>query len=486
MHDNVWLIGSSIFNGELDKNQFDFSNNQPELSVVQTEANFFITNSSISDSLGNLLFYTNGRKIYDANHNIIENGDSVGAHRFLWEFQSSSNQMTVDQGTLILPPFKGETDHHMFHLVGDSITPININDGTLGILELAYTKISVTNDDSLYVSQKNEPIIEDTLFAGHLTACRHGNGRDWWITASETYTNCIYLMRFTPNGVEGIGRHCEGEIQFSNGAIGTAFFNNDGTKYIRASGVTGFEVFEFNRCYGTFQMIESIDEKVIYDSDVLPFFWYQGMTSISPSGQYIYITTADSSFQFDINSSSIAGSRKLLHAVPQDSITSYSLARSQLAPDGKIYFHSGEDYHVIHNPDNDIANVNLELKIPLPREGGRGFPNNPNYRLGRWIGSDCDTIYNGLSDRLDNIDLILHPNPSSGEINVSYPEFSWNKLSQPKLQIIDPLGRVVYTRSIPAYSSFQKIDVSRLNNGLYLIQFVADGVILSTSKFMKQ
>ena len=127
-------------------------------------------------------------------------------------------------------------------------------------------------------------------------------------------------MRFTPNGIEGIGRHCEGGYQGINGAVGYSVFSNDGTKYVRASSFTGFDVFSFDRCLGSFSLIESVDKNVIFDASSFPPFWYQGLISISPNGQYLYLAATDSSFRFDLNSNVIANSREFLHAIPMDSL----------------------------------------------------------------------------------------------------------------------------------------------------------------------
>ncbi|MEZ4988227.1 MAG: hypothetical protein R2795_24900 [Saprospiraceae bacterium] len=37
------------------------------------------------------------------------------------------------------------------------------------------------NNGNGRVVEKDFPLIVDTLDAGKITACRHGNGRDWWI-----------------------------------------------------------------------------------------------------------------------------------------------------------------------------------------------------------------------------------------------------------------------------------------------------------------
>ncbi|MEZ4918204.1 MAG: hypothetical protein R2792_03775 [Saprospiraceae bacterium] len=50
----------------------------PQQSIRQDiDMNFHGTNAAICDSLGNLLFYTNGEKIYKNNHTLMQNGDGI-------------------------------------------------------------------------------------------------------------------------------------------------------------------------------------------------------------------------------------------------------------------------------------------------------------------------------------------------------------------------------------------------------------------------
>ncbi len=43
-------------------------------------------------------------------------------------------------------------------------------------------------------SQKGKILLSDTFNNGYLSACRHANGRDWWIMATELGNKVIYLF----------------------------------------------------------------------------------------------------------------------------------------------------------------------------------------------------------------------------------------------------------------------------------------------------
>ena len=63
--------------------QFHF-NDSLEISQDSTGFIIYQTSASISDSLGNLLFYTNGFSIINTEHELMENGDSIN-YGYYWE-----------------------------------------------------------------------------------------------------------------------------------------------------------------------------------------------------------------------------------------------------------------------------------------------------------------------------------------------------------------------------------------------------------------
>ncbi len=67
-----------------------------------------------------------------------------------------------------------------------------------------------------------------------------------------------------------------------------------------------------------------------------------------------------------------------------------------LAPDGKIYYattNSTLSMHLIHNPDLPGQAADVEQHgLTLPKYNSGTMCLFPNYRLGEWEGSPCDTI----------------------------------------------------------------------------------------------
>ena len=64
--DNHWQLGVTDVN---------FSTNPPTTAVVANAGNY--GKATISDNNGNLLFYTNGSKVWNKNHLVMQNGTAI-------------------------------------------------------------------------------------------------------------------------------------------------------------------------------------------------------------------------------------------------------------------------------------------------------------------------------------------------------------------------------------------------------------------------
>ena len=71
-----------------------------------------------------------------------------------------------------------------------------------------------------------EEALQDTLDFGKLSACRHANGRDWWIIVARYTFNEFHRFLLTPTGLEWVGTQQIGDKVIIGG--GQAFFTPDG------------------------------------------------------------------------------------------------------------------------------------------------------------------------------------------------------------------------------------------------------------------
>lgn len=200
--------------------------------------------------------------------------------------------------------------------------------------------------------------------------------------------------------------------------------------------------------------------------------------SFSPNSRYIYVSLLiPYIYQYDTWQANLDSSGSIVAVWDsfQDPIFNLPLYffMHQLAPDGKIYlstFNGSLYYHVIENPDSFgiSCNVNQHSFI-LPNYNGC-IPNFPNYNLGRWIGSVCDTLTGINENENSPFGITVFPNPSTGIFQIRY-NLPQNKSGM--FEIFDAAGKRVYMMRLPPWSSVQNINAA-LNAGIYTCKLSAN------------
>ena len=112
-------------------------------------------------------------------------------------------------------------------------------------------------------------------------------------------------------------------------------------------------------------------------------------------------------------------------------------------------------------------------------------PNFPNYNLGALKGSGCDTIADIRQETLGIRPMRVQPNPANDYTTVYYNIADWSK-GAVYLELCNTLGQTVYTQPLPMYSGLQKIDVSNLASGMYMVFIKRSGAVIATNKLVKQ
>ena len=166
-------------------------------SLTESLYDFYLTNISMSDQEGNLLFYCNGIDLMNAQHELMDNGE--------WMLQDVVAQYWKDDGYplkqgMIAFPMPGNEDQYILIYA----TRIESSD-TLGghSNRLFYSTIDMTPNGGLgQVIEKKIEILYDSLDGGKLIATKHANGRDWWITISEYDRISFYKILLTPYELE--------------------------------------------------------------------------------------------------------------------------------------------------------------------------------------------------------------------------------------------------------------------------------------------
>lgn len=386
---NIWLSGYDLgvsSRADFGVTSIDFYSGFPDTLHTSSPMDFSDCNANISDSLGNLLFYTNGIYIANANNDTMVNGS--GLNPGTYTTQHVNQGLRVKQGNLILPMPGTPNVYYLFHETMDLDATVNDNRP----FEIYYSVIDMTQDSGRgAVVQKNVVLLSDTLTIGSITACKHANGRDWWIVFHKGRGRRYYEYLLTPNGLQGPYVQDIGYSILPRDWSWQSCFSPDGNKYASVFTKDTFDIMDFDRCTGLFSNCISIYLKDSANGRGIAF---------SPNSQLIYISSMNYVYQYSMNSNPIDSSKFILASfdrfadpIPPFFVTFYL---SQLALNGKIYIISGNSTRwlsVVNTPDSLGFRCNfLEHSFLLPTVNAFTIPNFPNYFLGKVSGSVCDSL----------------------------------------------------------------------------------------------
>lgn len=382
--DNIWLFGrepnrpADYFGGS----SINFNFNQPQINYINIFMSFQEC-SIISDSIGNLLFYSNNCALYDKNHKFIEGSGHLNPGSFDIDYcQISTSGYPSRNSTLILPGFSID-EFHLIHIG-------RLENAKPGyIYETKITRIQDTIFQLIYKSF----LIDSLLVTEGIQAIRHGNGRDWWILLHESSSNNFIKYLLSPAGIIGPIKQAIGNTWTHQYWIAQASFSPDGNWYALVSEYNGANLFRFDRCTGLLSDYISLN-KPADDNRYFP----RGVC-FSPNSKLLYVSADFSLYQYNLESTDISNSFILIDTTDHFKLphtffsTFYQL---MLAPDHKIYGITNSEtnfLHVIHNPDLPGKACNLKQHdILLPSTYFQSMPNFPHFRIFDWDDSPCDTL----------------------------------------------------------------------------------------------
>ena len=458
---NHWLLGyGSITGYPWGISHFDFNNGAPTIYYDSLGMEFNHTESTIADSTGALLFYTNGYYIADVTGDTMQNGSGLSPGIYA---QAFSDGFLIQQGTLIIPKPGFTNIYYLFHTTCDLFLIVPNNGSSL---HFYVTTIDMNLHGGLggvITGQKNVSLLNDSLNNGKITACKHGNGRDWWIVTHKLNTDIYYKFLITPYGIQGPYSQQVGDIHVDD--TGQAKFSSDGSKYAYYDWRNKLEIFDFDRCTGMFNNpIVGMVDTVIGGNDGVEF---------SPNSQLLYVSNGYYVYQYDLIAANVLASQTLI--ATWDTFVSpitnavISLRLQQLGHDGKIYITSGnssEYMHIVNYPDSLGTACNLvQHGLLLPSIYFNTLPNHPNYFLGRLIGSTCDTVWQGIEESEHDFHFRVYPNPIvNNSLHIGY------LLPQSKsgvFLIYDVTGKIVFKYNLPQWSNEQVFNLPKLSDGVY-------------------
>ena len=480
--DYNWIMGtgSTDPDSSYKLNHISFLGDTFKAELLYESIPFFGSEAIISDSAGNLVCYTNGLNLYNKQHQIMQNGNN---------FQSSTQfpfGFPFNQSALILPlPDSGG----VYFMLDAS----HIDIGTTIIVKtLRYSVIDGNLNNGLgKVTLKNISLTssQDTLNIGHMTAVRHGNGRDWWILTSKYQTNTYRRYLLSDKGLENKGEQSIGELT-TNG-VGYSAFSSDGTWYARyntygqtSNPKASVHFYRFDRCTG---LLRDAHYKFYPGIDVY------GGVAFSPNSRYLYVSKYTKIFQYDLEAADILASEQVVAeydgfidgiGVPT---RFYGLL---LAPDGKIYGNipnfNSRYIHVIDQPNlpGDSCNV-IQHAIFLPADNFGTLPNVPYYRLYEAEGSPCDTLTTTTHWALPPLvpNIRVWPVPAADVLYFS-AEGEWPEPLG--LRLYDAVGRLALSMDGLRVSPYAQINLDALPAGVYFYALMRqNGATVKTGKVVR-
>jgi len=451
---NRWLVGYSptvqvIFN---DSSMID------SVYYIKQPYRFTDGHSNISKA-GSIPLSCNGYFLFNGKGELIENGDSLVPNKLLIDDNGSSTY--VDQ-SLIIP--KNKDNYYVFVSAMSNKQYDNcVNGGTCKFDILTYSIVDMNeNGRSGKVVLKEKHIIEDDSMRSALSACKHANGRDWWVVVPHYFRHAYYKLLVTPDTILGPYFQDLGAPSIPFHRLMQTNFSLDGTMYTYTqNNEPDIVVDKFDRCTGLFTSYKVLNPPKDISGQ------YAGIGNcFSPNGNFLYLCSPKNIYQYDIENEEFI-------QLMVDSLNVKDNQAAAYGEDGKIYIGN------FHKTDGRMSYIRFPNKKGLACElcvlcytannvNLSNPPNMPNYALGALKGSPCDTL-----GKLQNQTMVVYPNPASNYLQVYFPQ-AMN--SNVELALYDMLGQRVFSWN-KTLNSKQEVVLSlpKLSVGLYTLQAEVNG-----------
>jgi uncharacterized protein (TIGR02145 family) len=363
---NKWYFGAWA--------AIDF-NTIPPIALTNSAMNAMAATVTISDSSGNLLFYSDGMKVYNRHHQIMPNGNGlngmIGTYQHVFSIKKPGEEYIYYIFTIKCEGFPLQTG--LFY----SLIDMTLN-GSLGDIIPGY---------------KNIPVIGAEDCQGMINGTRHINNNDIWVVIRKNSTNQYASYLITNSGISTSpilsNSNLPGAVEDNQGQVK---ISQDGSKMVSIGynlSLSIAEVCNFNITTGIVSPLFHF--RPTYNSTFINPFSLE----FSPKSEFLYITaspTFNNSFIYQYNITNIDSVQFMQSQVVVGSHTFGNAL--QLGSDGKIYqsIDSKDSLNVINDPNqNGIA---------------CGFQSNYIFLNGK-------TCHQGLPQLLQNYKAYLHY-PESG------------------------------------------------------------------------
>ncbi len=444
---NNWYFGNQA--------GLDF-NTTPPTPLFEGQTNFPLPlqwnegSSSISDIAGNLLFYTNGMKIWNSLHQTMANGNNLMGH-------SSSTQ------SALIVPLPNST--HIYVVFTTDGSENNFQNG------LRYSVVNMNLQDGLgAVIEKNIELLDNV--SEKLIGIKHCNGTDYWIVTHKYNSDAFYSFRLTGTGIIDTVISNTGTID-PQGWGGQMVASPNGQKI-------AYAIPNAQNFGKTLLLDFDASTGIVSNEQILSTGGREWGASFSPDNSKLYFSTAGfgEMFQYDLNagdlSDIIASKTYIIQNGPD------SWRHHQLGPDGKIYISRSAKLYlsVIDNPNSSCPSCNyIDSAIYL---GGRmtsfGLPNFITAYDYQPSPYQCTT---GLTEVLNTNIISIYPNPFSLQTTIEANIL----LRNATLTIMNNYGKSVKEIENISGQTYT-LSGDDLPRGLYYIRLIQDDSVIATEKII--
>lgn len=303
---NIWYFGN--------KAGLDFNTGSPtdlnDGALVTIEGC-----ATMSNSNGQLLFYTEGVNVWTRNHTLMPNGDNL------------MGSVSSTQSAIIVPKPNSISVYYIFTVAA-----------TAGNYGLRYSEVDMNLNNGLGAVTNTKNILLSTPVCEKICAIKNADSDGYWVVTHSFGSNSFLAFSIDDNGVNTTAVSSSvGTIVDDNSQMGVYTsqgqlkFSPDGTKLVCVNGYTNVELFDFNAATGVVSNVQTIntnDDWMCYGAE------------FSQSGERLYLTAANfysynikRILQYDLTSVSIPSSEVVVVTIPG----AYNFGSLQLASDGKIY-----------------------------------------------------------------------------------------------------------------------------------------------------
>jgi hypothetical protein len=419
--DEWWPIGTTEFAGTPEYGQawLHFQNGVPVVQPASLQINFEATAAVATDTAGQVLFYSNGCEIRNADGNLIQQGDGLNPGT-LHDWVCNEVGYTAPRSMTAIQIPGHAKKWMVIHLGGQYDPSRKLIYGPLYITEVDMA----ANNGQGEVTQKNQIISTGELEP--FSIVRHGNGRDWWVVMPEYNTNRYQIRLLSP---AGLALKTTQDIGPTIGCrrVGASTFSPDGSKFARTNSCAAV-VMDFDRCSGVLSNPVPLqrDEGLIGGGGVV----------FSTDNKWLYATSNLCIFRADLTTSTpfldslYKWPYEFLNEPPiSNYVYGTSLTYMQQAPDGRIYMGSRHrdryypTFTILEDDGYAFEPEGLKTSVPIVRT----LPHFPNFRLYDVPNSICDTLgidtpINTTTQLSENEKIQIIPNPFDNELILTIPE----------------------------------------------------------------